>query len=208
HVLAWALMRRLPPRARRRFDRLAGIFPSYIDRLAHNSFKRMHHGLSRIGIVSYDMLSGTQVVCHSERPVLSLEDSMRGPAPVPGLFGTWRCRTGGRKYRLVDGGTRNLLPVEVLLDPPFRPVQILAIDVSRKPFQRREHLARVEALRQKHPRIPIDIVCVDTLDGPSVVYSTSYQKHLLDLGHRAAREYLERGVDPVPVTTPAPVVDL
>jgi len=194
HLLTWALIRRLPPATRRRYHRLAGGIPQHIEDLEQGSFDTMHHRLARIGIVSYDLISQRQIVCHNERPCLSLVDAVRGAVAVPGLFQPWKCESGGVRYELLDGGTRERLPVDAVFEPPFQPAQVIAVDISTSADHRRESLDRVAALRARYPHVPIDCICVDTLRGRSVVYRHSHSMRLLEAGRRAAREYLSRTV--------------
>jgi len=190
HLLAWALLRRFPPRARDRYVHLAGDIPVHLGRLATASCANLHHGLARIGVVAYDLRSKAQVVWHNERPIIPLGDAVRGAAAMPGLFRPLRCSGGGRDYLLIDGGARDRLPAQVLFAQPFRPAQVLAVDVSNSAADRAENLANLRSLRQRFPGVPIDCVCVDTLNGRSVVYRSSYAAGLLELGRRAGDAYM------------------
>ena len=190
HLLSWAILRRVPPRVRDRYLHLAGDIPVHLGRLATTSCAGLHHGLSRIGIVSYDMLSKAQVVWHNERPIMPLADAVRGAAAMPGLFRPLRCSGEDREYLLTDGGALDRLPAHLLFTPPFRPAQVLAVDVSISEADRSENLAALGELRRQFPDVPIDCVCVDTLNGRSVIYRSSYAAELLDLGHRAGAAYL------------------
>lgn len=190
HLLTWAVIRRLPPGLRRRCQHLAGGIPQHMDDLEQGSFSTMHHRLTRVGIVAYDLLSGRQIVCHSDRPCVALVDAVRGAVAVPGLFQPWTCQGNGIRYELVDGGTRDRLPVDVLFQPPFQPSQVIAVDISTKADHRRESLERLAALRRRFPHIPIDCICANTLKGRSVVYRGRHSARLLDAGRRAAGEYV------------------
>jgi len=110
HLLCWALLHRMPPRVRDRYIHLAGDIPAHLGRLATSSHAGLHHGLSRIGIVSYDLLSKAQVVWHNERPIVPFYDAVCGAAAMPGLFRPMRCSG--------DGGERlapaHQLPSEVV----------------------------------------------------------------------------------------------
>jgi NTE family protein len=193
HLLSWAILHRIPPRVRDRYIHLAGDIPAHLGRLRRTSSSAsLHHGLSRIGIVSYDLLSKAQVVWHNERPIMPLDDAVLGAAAMPGLFRPLRCSGEGGEYLLIDAGARDRLPAHLLFTPPFQPVQVLAVDVSKSLKDRTENLAALRLLRRRFPDVPIDSVCVDTLNGPSVVYRSSYAAGLLDLGHRAGEAYLSR----------------
>jgi predicted acylesterase/phospholipase RssA len=190
HLLTWALIRRLPLSTRRRYHRFAGGIPQHIADLEQGSFSAMHHGLTRVGIVSFDLISQRQIVCHSDQPCLSLVDAVRGAVAVPGLFQAWGCENGGVRYKLVDGGTRDRLPVDVVFEPPFQPTQVIAVDISTRMDHRQESLDRLAKLRARFPQVPIDCICVDTLKGRSVVYRHSHSMRFLEAGRRAAVEYL------------------
>ena len=190
HLLTWALIRRLPPPVRRRYQRFAGGIPQYMEDLEQGSFDTMHHGLARVGIVTYDLVSQRQIVCHSDQPSLRLVDAVRGAVAVPGLFQAWKCERGGVRYELVDGGTRDPLPADAVFEPPFQPVQVIAIDISTRTNHRQESLLRLEALRQRFPHVPIDCICADTLKERTVVYRDRHSVRLLDAGRRAAQAYL------------------
>jgi NTE family protein len=192
HLLAWAILRRIPPRVRDRYVHLAGDIPMHLGRLATSSYAGLHHGLSRIGIVSYDLLSNAQVVWHNEGPIMPLHDAVRGAAAMPGLFRPLRCSGDGGEYLLMDGGARDRLPAYLLFTPPFQPVQVLAVDVSSSKDDRTENLAALSLLRRRFPGVPIDCICVDTLNGRSIIYPSSYAERLLDLGQRAGEAYLSR----------------
>jgi predicted acylesterase/phospholipase RssA len=123
--------------------------------------------------------------------------AVRGASAMPGLFKpvTYTVGTGG--YELIDAGAYNRLPVEAAFERPFQPRQILAVDISKDPAHRRQHLDRVAALRQRHPDVPIDCICVeDTMHGRSVFYAASYSARLLEAGRRATTDYLSGGARP------------
>ncbi len=189
HLLAWAILRRAPAPIRDRLLGLAGDIPLHLGRLDTLS-PCLHHGLARIGIVSYDLLSKTQVMWHNERPIVPLRDAVRGSAAIPGLFKPLRCSGDGGEFLLMDGGAHDRLPVHLLFAPPFEPAQVVAVDVSNSEADRAENLAALNALRRQFPDVPIDCVCVDTLNGRSLVYGSSYAADMLELGRRAAEMYL------------------
>jgi predicted acylesterase/phospholipase RssA len=190
HLLSWGLLRHSPAGLRRYIRRFAGIIPAYIDRLAATPFQAAHHGVERIGIVAHDTASGEDILCENVNPTLRLEDAVRGAAALPGLFPAWECAAGGRQYRLVDGGVTNRLPVDFLFRPPFAPAQVLAIDISSRPADRHANLERVAALQRRFPRIPIAVLCPDTMGGATVAYRSGYLPRLLSSGRQSARHYL------------------
>ena len=186
HLLWWSVLRHASPAVRERYGRFAGIFPEYIGRLARAEFSPLYHGVERIGIVVYDKGERRQIVCDSLRPALRVEDAVRGSAALPGLFPPWKCESQGRIRRLVDGGVQNRFPVDVLFTPPFQPRQILAVDISSRPEDREQNLHKVDQLRTQHPSIPIQVLCADTLCGPTVAYRAGYLQRLVDSAKRDA----------------------
>ncbi len=199
HFLTWALLRRFPPNVRERLQHRAGRIPGYMERLPGGSFQRLHHGVSRIGLVAWDRLRDERVVCHSEGPIASLADAVRGAVAIPRVFPPWRCEHGGRTFHLSDGAPINRLPVEALFEAPFQPEQILAVDVSRSAENRRYNEAKVEQLRSRHPDIPIHLICPDTFGSSSLLYGRSLPPRLLNSGRDAALRLL----GDVPVADPA-----
>jgi predicted acylesterase/phospholipase RssA len=119
-----------------------------------------------------------EVFFHNLQDDFPLEEAARGSAAIPGFFPSRRCVIAEREYRLVDGGVSNKLPVDKLFVPPFQPAQVLAVDVSNLQQIRDANRARVEALRQQHPDIPIVILTPDLLGKGTVLYR---QRELLEI---------------------------
>ena len=116
---------------------------------------------------------------------LSLEEAARGSASIPGFFPTRRCTVAGREYRLTDGGLINKLPVDRLFAAPFNPVQVLAVDVSNVQPLRAANLAKIEALRQQHPNIPIALVTPDLLGKGTIIYRQAELEEIVEAGKRS-----------------------
>ena len=192
HLLAWALARRVPEPLRSGMVRWAGTIPGHLTSLREGSFGRLHHGLERVGLLSFDLASGQLVMCHSDDPIVRLEDAVRGAAALPGLFLPLACVGRDREYRLIDGGVVNRLPIGAAFDPPFRPVQVVAVDISADLVNRRNNLAGIARARLQFPGVPIDCILVDTLRGRSIFYRRSHAQRLLDSGRAAAQAYLAR----------------
>ncbi len=190
HLLSWSLLRHAPTATRNRWAHFAGVIPGHLQRLASGSFDRMHHGIDRIGIVTYDLVTKAQVVCNNVEPILRLEDAVRGAVALPHLFPPWRCTFNGRDFRLIDGGVTNRLPLDVLFQYPFRPVQVLALDISARPIDRQTNIERVNVLKREFPNVPIDVMFLDTLGGATVMYRSGYALKLLESAQLAARQYV------------------
>lgn len=192
HLLAWAWLRRAPEPIFRRFQHRAGPIPDSVDRLSRADWRHLHNGVERIGLVAYDLDRDEVVVGHNEQSLLTVEDAARGAAALPGLFPARRCDAGGRTMRLCDGGVANRLPVDVLFEAPFRPEQVLAVDISNTPRVREQNLGAVFAVRDAHPRVPIALALPDTLGSPTILFRASRVAALIDLGRSAAEAALDR----------------
>lgn len=187
HLLRWALLRRLPTRTRQRYAHLAGIIPGHLERLAKTSGRELQHGVERLGIVCYDVKQREEVFFHNLQEGFPLEEAARGSAAIPGFFPARKCVVAGREYRLVDGGVINKLPVDRLFAAPFQPAQILAVDVSNVQPLRDANRAKIEALRQQHPNIPIEILTPDLLGKGTILYRPQELLEIVEAGQRSTR---------------------
>ena len=188
HLFAWALLRRMPEAVRKKYGFLAGIIPGHLARLANLSGRELQHGVERLGMVCYDVKRREEVFFHNLQADFPLEEAARGSASIPGFFPTRRCVVAGREYRLTDGGLINKLPVDRLFAAPFRPVQVLAVDVSNVAQLRAANLAKVEALRQQHPDIPIEIITPDLLGKGTIIYRKAELEEIVAAGRRSLRQ--------------------
>ena len=186
HLLIWAVARRLPRPMQAWSRRAAGPIPHYLDRLSDSSLDRLHHGVERVGIVLYDRARQELVYSHTGAPGVPLADAVRGAVCIPGLFPPRRCAVNGRVSELTDAGALDHLPVAALLRPPFRPMQIVAIDLSSDSARRDDNERIVGALRERHPAIPIVLMQPDTLGEGTVVYRRRDPSRLLAAGRASA----------------------
>jgi NTE family protein len=186
HLLAWAWLRRAPEALRRRFQHRAGIIPESLERLAAVSGDGLHHGVERIGMVAYDLSAREEVFLHNLQVDFALDDATRGAVAIPRVYPPRDYAMSGRHMRLIDGGVTNLLPVDYLFAPPFRPQQVLAVDVSNRARQRQANLAKVAALSRAHPDVPIAVLQPDTLGRATLIYRRAELQSLIDSGRRAA----------------------
>lgn len=188
HLLRWALLRRLPANIRQRYAHLAGIIPGHLERLANTPGRNLQHGVERLGIVCYDVKQHKEVFFHNLQEGFPLEEAARGSAAIPGFFPSRRCVVAGREYRLVDGGVINKLPVDKLFTAPFQPAQILAVDVSNVQPIRDANRAKIEALRQQHPDVPIAILTPDLLGKGTILYRSQELLEIVEAGYRSTRD--------------------
>lgn len=190
HLLAWAWLRRAPRSIQLRFENRAGIIPTSLRRLAETSGRRLHHGVERIGLLCYDRSTSSEIVFTNIQEQFPLEDATRGAAAIPGLFPPRQCVIEGRLLRLVDGGITNRLPVEKLFEAPFKPEQILVVDISNRGWQRDDTRRKVEALEARHADVPIVVVSPDTIGKGTVIYHRRDLQMLIEAGRRAILETL------------------
>ena len=186
HLLAWAWLRRAPASVRQRFLHRAGIIPEALERLAEASSEPLHHGVQRIGLVAYDLIAREEVFFHNLQENFPLADATRGAVAIPRVYPPRDCIIGEQRMRLIDGGVTNLLPIDYLFTPPFRPQQILAVDVSNRAQQRQINLAKVQALSRAHPCTPVAVLQPDTLGHATLIYRREELQSLIDSGSRAA----------------------
>jgi predicted acylesterase/phospholipase RssA len=190
HLLEWAWLRRAPKSIQHRLESRAGIIPATLQRLSETSGQRLHHGIERIGLLCFDRSTRSEMMFDNVQGRLRLEDATRGAAAIPGLFPSRNCVVEGRRLRLVDGGVSNRLPVDKLFEPPFKPQQILAVDISNNDRQREEARRKVEGLRAKHPEVPMVVISPDTNGKGTVIYHRGDLQVLIDAGKRAALQAL------------------
>jgi NTE family protein len=193
HLLIWAWLRRAPGFIGRRFASRAGVIPEYLERLAATPGDRLHHGVERIGLVAYDLNRREELLFHNLQPDFPLDAATRGAVAIPRFYPPKRCVVGGRELRLIDGGVTNRLPVDKLFAPPFRPAQVLVVDISNRVSRREENLAKVRALRRRHPAIPVAVIRPNTLGKGTVIYGRKEMQELIDSGRRVAEELFSSG---------------
>jgi NTE family protein len=190
HLLSWAWLRRAPEWLRRRFLHRAGIIPEYVARLERTQAEALHHGVERIGLLTYDLISREEALFHNEMDEFPLCDATRGAVAIPNFYPPRDCVIAGRRRRLIDGGVFNRVPLEWALRPPFAPRQILVADISNTLAHRAENAAKVERLVRMHPHIAICAVRPDTIGKGTVLYRQGDLRRLIDSGRRVAERAL------------------
>ena len=132
-LFAFALSRWRVPVLSRAATRQAGAIPGYLERLARASFERLHHGVRRLGVLTFDLKSREEVFVlggpglPSDLPVC---DAVKASAAIPGLFPPLRARMGDRKVYLADAGWFTAVPVERAFAPPLLARRVIAVDLS------------------------------------------------------------------------------
>ncbi len=132
-LFAFALSRWRVPVLSRAASRHAGAIPGYLERLERASFERLHHGVRRLGVLTFDLKSREEVFLlggpglPSALPVCS---AVKASAAIPALFPPLRARLGGRKVLLADAGWFTAVPVERAFAPPLLARRVIAVDLS------------------------------------------------------------------------------
>jgi predicted acylesterase/phospholipase RssA len=113
HLVAHALGLRAPAAMKPFFRRFSGVIPRRLEELDAAHFARLHHGISRLGIVCHDILTNAPVYYSSlEDHGARLSDVVRASAAVPRLFPPRVMQQRERIVHLVDGGVSDSLPID------------------------------------------------------------------------------------------------
>jgi len=111
HLVMHGLTLRAPQVLRPLLRAGCGIIPTRLSQLEAARFDRLHHGVSAIGIVCHDLISGGPIYFssdnHHDAPLASV---VKSSAAVPGLIPSKPVTRNGRLMHLVDGGLSDSLP--------------------------------------------------------------------------------------------------
>jgi len=132
-LFAFALSRWRVPWISRAASARAGAIPEYLERLDRSSFAALHHGVRRLGILTFDLRSLEElfVVGGPDHPAaIGLAAAVRASAAIPVLFPPLVARDGGRTRLLSDAGWYTAVPIERAFAPPLRARRVVAVDLS------------------------------------------------------------------------------
>ncbi|HEV8701895.1 MAG TPA: patatin-like phospholipase family protein [Candidatus Polarisedimenticolia bacterium] len=132
-LLAFALSRWRVPGVSAAAGRRAGAIPEYLARLDAASFETLHHGVRRLGILTFDMVRREEVLALGGPGLpapLPLASAVKASAAIPVLFPPLRADIGGRRRYLADAGWFTAVPVERAFAPPLRSRRVIAVDLS------------------------------------------------------------------------------
>jgi len=132
-LFAFALSRWRVPWLSRAASARAGAIPGYLDRLERASFEQLHHGVRRLGILTFDLRSREEmlVVGGPGLPAsIGISDAVKASAAIPLLFPPLVSRSGGRTRFLADAGWFTAVPVERAFAPPLCARRVIAVDLS------------------------------------------------------------------------------
>lgn len=112
HILLHGVTLRAPRVLKPLLRRWCGIIPRRLAQLESGGFDRLHHGVSRLGIVCHDMVTNQAVYFSSEQSHgARLAEVVKASAAVPGVIPSRPVERHGRLVHLVDGGLSDSLPV-------------------------------------------------------------------------------------------------
>src|SRR2546425_4522816 len=121
-LFAFALSRWRVPVLSGAAPRQAGAIPGYLSGLEHASFERLHHGVRRLGVLTFDLKSRDEVFILGGPGLpsaLPVSAAVKASAAIPALFPPLRARLGDRRVLLADAGWFTAVPVERGLPPPL-----------------------------------------------------------------------------------------
>jgi NTE family protein len=132
-LLAFALSRWRVPGVSAAAGRRAGAIPEYLARLDTASFETLHHGVRRLGILTFDMVRREELLALGGPGLpapIPLASAVKASAAIPVLFPPLRAEIGGRRRYLSDAGWFTAVPVERAFAPPLRSHRVIAVDLS------------------------------------------------------------------------------
>lgn len=132
-LLAFALSRWRVPGLSAAAGRRAGAIPEFLARLDAASFERLHHGVRRLGILTFDLVRREEVLALGGPglpAILPLASAVKASAAIPVLFPPLRAEIAGRRRYLADAGWFTAVPVERAFAPPLSSRRVIAVDLS------------------------------------------------------------------------------
>ena len=132
-LLAFALSRWRVPGLSGVAARHAGAIPEYLARLEAATFERLHHGVRRLGVLTFDVVRREEVFVLGGPGLpapLPVASAVKASAAIPVLFPPLRADLGGRRRYLADAGWFTAVPIERAFAPPLRSWRVIAVDLS------------------------------------------------------------------------------
>jgi NTE family protein len=132
-LFAFALSRWRIPWLSRAASARAGAIPGYLERLERASFELLHHGVRRLGVLTFDLRSREEVFVVGGPGLsagLGVFEAVKASAAIPLLFPPLVTRSGGRTRLLADAGWFTAVPVERAFAPPLCAHRVIAVDLA------------------------------------------------------------------------------
>lgn len=128
-----------------------GRLREHLDLLGRASFDRLHHGVRRLGILTYDLLARREVLVYGGPGLpatMPVRTAVAASAAIPVLFPPVPVRLNGRRRLLVDAGWYTTVPVEHCFAPPVSAQRVLAVDLAIRLCVRQRSPVYWEHLRE------------------------------------------------------------
>jgi NTE family protein len=132
-LLNYALSRWRMPYVSEAAFRRSGAIPGLLRRLDAASFDRLHHGVRRLGILTFDLLRREEMLVlggPGYPAALPVAAAVRASAAIPVLFPPLVARVAGRRCLLADPGWFTAVPVERAFAAPIGAERVIAVDLS------------------------------------------------------------------------------
>ncbi|HEU4400651.1 MAG TPA: patatin-like phospholipase family protein [Candidatus Polarisedimenticolia bacterium] len=130
-VLSHALSMRLGSRGGRFLERWERPVLRRLELLDRSDFRRLHHGVQKVGFLSYDQRRGERIfaVTGQERG-FTLSEAVRASCRLPVLFPPLRKEVDGLERRLVDGALSAPSPVIHAVAAPISATHVIVVDLT------------------------------------------------------------------------------
>jgi len=160
-----------------------------LDRLRHLDLERLHFGLRVLGVLALDLSTGGEVfACTGGDCPVPAGRAALGGASIPGLFPWVTWKSGGRTYRLIDGGFSHSVPVERAFEPPFSAEKVLAVDLQVIRGFREWKTGRWDRLQERYgPRLIR--LCPRVEEIGAIFFRPDQATDLVRAGEEAALEW-------------------
>lgn len=128
-----------------------GLAEKVLQPLSGGAFRPLHRGIEAIGITAFDLVRRREILLtgKGEDGDVTLAEAAIGGSAIPVLFPSKRVRHGDRRYRLIDAGFLDAVPVEAALRPPFGPGKVVVVDLSLRLGIRQHRPGYWRSLRER-----------------------------------------------------------
>ncbi len=131
HLLAHSLSVRCGPRVSASLQPWCGVIPDRLRQLEGASFDRLYHGVSRLGIVCHDLLTGRpRYFGTGVDSAVTLSEAVRASASIPRLFPGVSVGRGREVLHLTDGGVSDPLPMTFAKGPAMDATHLVVSDCT------------------------------------------------------------------------------
>lgn len=109
-----------------------GLAGKVLQPLAGGAFRPLRRGIEALGITAFDLVRRREILFtgEGEDADVTLAEAAIGGSAIPVLFPPKRVCHRDRRYRLIDAGFLDAVPVEAALRPPFGTGKVVVVDLS------------------------------------------------------------------------------